>query len=189
LLVLSGTWIYLWQLFGASNQLMAALSLLIVTLWLRSTGRNPAYAKYPMLFMYFTTMIGTLITAYNLYASILSNPAIRGQTINAIGAVAMIIVAMLLFVAAAVIAWDARKAWRSMGPTVPRPVWATRLGYTFIAAGVVSLLLPLVGYRFLLFWVIPVENPLFAVILVMTGVTILIAGSETSRSGSLTPPT
>ena len=35
LLVLSGTWIYLWQLFGASNQLMAALGLLIVSLWLR----------------------------------------------------------------------------------------------------------------------------------------------------------
>ena len=26
LLVLTGTWVYLWQLFGASNQLMAALS-------------------------------------------------------------------------------------------------------------------------------------------------------------------
>src|SRR3990167_5139843 len=31
LLVLTGTWIYLWQLFGAANQLMAALSLLLVT--------------------------------------------------------------------------------------------------------------------------------------------------------------
>src|SRR5207244_1524092 len=40
--VMSGTWIYLWQLFGASNQLMAALSLLIVTLWLKSSGRNPS---------------------------------------------------------------------------------------------------------------------------------------------------
>ena len=27
LLVLTGTWVYLWQLFGAANQLMAALSL------------------------------------------------------------------------------------------------------------------------------------------------------------------
>src|SRR5207245_26093 len=40
LLVASGTWIYLWQLFGASNQLMAALSLLIVSLWLKSVGRR-----------------------------------------------------------------------------------------------------------------------------------------------------
>ena len=85
LLVLSGTWIYLWQLFGASNQLMAALSLLIVTLWLRASGRNPAFAMYPMLFMYVTTMAATLVTAYNLYASILSNPKIASQTINSVG--------------------------------------------------------------------------------------------------------
>src|SRR3990170_2543987 len=36
LLVLTGTWIYLWQLFGGANQLMAALSLLLVTAWLAS---------------------------------------------------------------------------------------------------------------------------------------------------------
>jgi len=124
LLVMSGTWIYLWQLFGASNQLMAALSLLIVTLWLRSSGRNPAFALYPMLFMYITTMAATLVTGYNLYASILSNPEIASQPINSIGAVAMIIVSALLFVASAVIAWDAWHAWRKMAApahgTVPQ---------------------------------------------------------------------
>ena len=114
LLVLSGTWIYLWQLFGASNQLMAALSLLIVTLWLRASGRNPAFAMYPMLFMYVTTMAATLVTAYNLYASILSNPKIASQTINSVGAIAMIIVAILLFVASTLIAYDALKAWKRM---------------------------------------------------------------------------
>ncbi|HYL14394.1 MAG TPA: carbon starvation CstA family protein [Terriglobales bacterium] len=114
LLVLSGTWIYLWQLFGASNQLMAALSLLIVTLWLRSTGRNPAYALYPMIFMYVTTMAATVVTAYNLYASILSNPKIASQPINSIGAVAMILVSVLLFIASTLIAYDAWLAWRKM---------------------------------------------------------------------------
>jgi carbon starvation protein len=114
-LVLSGTWIYLWQMFGASNQLMAALGLLIVTLWLRSTGRNPSYALYPMLFMYITTMAATIVTAYNLYASILSNPKIAAQPINSIGAIGMILVAALLFVAAAVIAYDAWRAWRKLG--------------------------------------------------------------------------
>ena len=114
-LVLSGTWIYLWQVFGASNQLMAALGLLIVTLWLRSTGRNPSYALYPMLFMYITTMAATVVTAYNLYASILSNPKIASQPINSIGAIGMILVSALLFIAAAVIAYDAWRAWRRFG--------------------------------------------------------------------------
>ena len=117
LLVLSGTWIYLWQLFGASNQLMAALSLLIVSLWLKSVGRNPRYAFWPMLFMYITTMAAIVVTGYNLYASILSNPKIASQTINMLGAVGMIIVAVLLFVAALVIAWDAWRAWgKTAGP-------------------------------------------------------------------------
>ncbi len=120
-LVMSGTWIYLWQLFGASNQLMAALSLLIVTLWLKKSGRNPAYAMYPMLFMYITTMAATLVTAYNLYASILSNPNIAKQPINSIGAIAMIVVALLLFIAAAIIAFDALKAWNRM-KEAPKPV-------------------------------------------------------------------
>jgi carbon starvation protein len=119
LLVLSGTWIYLWQLFGASNQLMAALSLLIVTLWLRDSGRNPAFAMYPMLFMYITTMAATLVTAYNLYASIISNPKIAAQTMNSAGAIAMIIVAILLFVASTLIAYDALKAWRRMKEAPP----------------------------------------------------------------------
>ncbi|MBZ5647369.1 MAG: carbon starvation protein A [Acidobacteriia bacterium] len=113
-LVLSGTWIYLWQLFGASNQLMAALSLLIVSIWLKSTGKNPRYAFWPMVFMYITTMAAILVTSYNLYASILSNPKIAAQPINSVGAGLMIVVAMLLFIAAAVIAYDAFHAWQRL---------------------------------------------------------------------------
>jgi len=119
LLVLSGTWIYLWQLFGASNQLMAALSLLIVSLWLKSVGKSPRFALYPMLFMYATTMAAIVVTGYNLYASILSNPKIAAQPINFIGAVAMIIVAALLFVASLLIAYDAARAWGRLKPAAP----------------------------------------------------------------------
>ncbi|HXP46704.1 MAG TPA: hypothetical protein VN810_05470, partial [Terriglobales bacterium] len=50
-----------------------------------------------------------------LYASILSNPKIASQPINSIGAIAMILVAILLFIAAAVIAYDAWRAWRRIG--------------------------------------------------------------------------
>ena len=73
-----------------------------------------------MIFMYVTTMAAILVTGYNLYASILSNPKIAAQPINTIGAVAMLIVAGLLFVAALLIAWDAFKAWQKLG-TKPAP--------------------------------------------------------------------
>jgi carbon starvation protein len=120
-LVLSGTWVYLWQLFGASNQLLAALSLLLVTLWLASTRRNPAYAGIPMLFMYVTTMAASLVTAYNLYATIVTREG--AAAISVIGAWAMIVVALLLVVAAALIAWDAWKAWNRFrsAPTEAAP--------------------------------------------------------------------
>jgi carbon starvation protein len=112
-LVLSGTWVYLWQLFGASNQLLAALSLLLVTVWLRSVGKNPAYAGIPMVFMYVTTMAATVVTAYNLFVTIATKP---GQAaISVVGAWAMIAVSILLLGAAVLIAWDAWQAWNRYG--------------------------------------------------------------------------
>jgi len=107
LLVLTGTWVYLWQLFGAANQLMAALSLLIVTVWLREQKRNPSYALYPMLFMYVTTLAATLITARNLLVTIVP----RGGTAAA-GAWSMIVISVLLFITALIIGWDGYQAYQ-----------------------------------------------------------------------------
>ncbi len=120
-LVLTGTWVYLWQMFGASNQLMAALSLLVVSVWLKSEKRNPSFALYPMLFMYFTTLFATIVTARNLYVTIAANPKMSGLPVA--GAWAMIVVAALLLVAALVIGWDGLKAYQrySAKPTVPVP--------------------------------------------------------------------
>jgi carbon starvation protein len=124
LLVLTGTWVYLWQLFGAANQLMAALSLLVVTVWLKSDKRNPSYALYPMLFMYITTIFATLVTARNLYVTIATNPNLSGLPVG--GAWAMIIVAILLIVAALLIGWDGWQAYQRYGrtPTAAKPAQA-----------------------------------------------------------------
>jgi len=108
ILVISGTYIYLWQLFGAANQLMASLSLLIVTVWLASTRRSTWYAGLPFLFMYATTIAATLVTAYNLWATVFTvNPA----AIAVIGSGLMILVALLLVVAALFIGLDGLRAY------------------------------------------------------------------------------
>jgi carbon starvation protein len=108
-LVLTGTWVYLWQLFGASNQLMAALSLLIVTVWLASARRKAAYAGIPMLFMYITTVAATVVTAVNLYRTIVVREGVAGIALW--GAWVMIVVAALLLIAALFIAYDGWQAW------------------------------------------------------------------------------
>ncbi len=124
-LVLTGTWVYLWQMFGASNQLMAALSLLVVAVWLKSENRNPSYALWPMLFMYVTTLFATVVTARNLYVTIAANPKMSGLPVA--GAWAMIVVAVLLLVASILIGLDGLKAYQRYGakPAAPAPRTAT----------------------------------------------------------------
>jgi carbon starvation protein len=124
-LVLSGTWVYLWQMFGASNQLMAALSLLVVSVWLKSEKRNPTYAVVPMVFMYVTTLAATIVTARNLYVTIAANPKMSALPVA--GAWAMIAVSALLFVAALLIGWDGYKAYlrHAAAPGAPAPRAAT----------------------------------------------------------------
>jgi carbon starvation protein len=118
-LVLTGTWVYLWQMFGASNQLMAALSLLVVAVWLKSEKRNAAFAVVPMVFMYVTTLAATLVTARNLYVTIAANPKMSGLPVW--GAWSMIAVSALLLAAALMIGWDGYRAYLRHGATPPSP--------------------------------------------------------------------
>jgi carbon starvation protein len=122
LLVLSGVWVYLWQLFGSSNQLMASLSLLVVTVWLASTRRSTTFALLPTLFMYITTMAATLVIARNLWETVVvPNMSRAGAGIAVGGAVAMILVSALLFVAAAFIGLDGWRAYQHYRRQEPEP--------------------------------------------------------------------
>ncbi len=49
-------WVVAWPIFGTSNQLLASLTLLAVSVWLMKTGRNAWYAIVPMVFMLVVTI-------------------------------------------------------------------------------------------------------------------------------------
>jgi len=51
----------LWRLFGTTNQLLAGLALLVVTLYLAQRGRNPWFTGVPMVFMLVTTLSAMVI--------------------------------------------------------------------------------------------------------------------------------
>src|SRR5262245_57890155 len=110
LLMMTGTWVYLWQLFGGAKQLMAALSLLLVTVWLASVGKNWLYAGLPAIFMYVTTLASLLLTAYNIYVNVYHPNSAAGRVIPVIGSGLMVVVALLLVAAAVVIGID---GWRA----------------------------------------------------------------------------
>jgi len=46
----------LWPLFGTTNQLVAGVTLLIVSVWLQRRGKSPVYTLVPMLFVAFATV-------------------------------------------------------------------------------------------------------------------------------------
>lgn len=60
LMALSGEASSLWPIFGASNQLMSALTLLVITLWLLSKNVNWLVAFIPMLFMMVMSIWGVI---------------------------------------------------------------------------------------------------------------------------------
>jgi hypothetical protein len=66
-----------------------------------------------MLFMYVTTMAATLVIARNLWETVVvPNMGRAGAGIAVAGAGAMVLVAALLFVAAAFIGWDGWQAFQ-----------------------------------------------------------------------------
>ncbi|MCX6037369.1 MAG: hypothetical protein NTW99_05695 [Chloroflexi bacterium] len=109
----------IWVVFGAANQLMASLALLLVTLWLKSKGKKYQWTLWPFLFMFVTT-IGALL--YKAYESFFLNlPKIADPVANKIASVGQFataqivigVVALVLVVAALLLAWDALKAFRA----------------------------------------------------------------------------
>jgi carbon starvation protein len=46
----------LWPLFGTSNQLLAGISFLLITIWLKRQGRPIIYTLIPMIFLFFMTL-------------------------------------------------------------------------------------------------------------------------------------
>jgi carbon starvation protein len=94
-----GSYLRFWTLFGASNQLLAALTLLSITLWLYRARRRIGFTLVPLLFVLTITLwslgglvIGNLRVGHGLDTSM----------INAITAIALMALAVFLVVTALV---------------------------------------------------------------------------------------
>jgi len=70
LLALTGQWQRIWPVFGASNQLVAALALLVVSCWLISSKRPSKVTLIPALLMLVTTIGAFLIQIYSAFGHV-----------------------------------------------------------------------------------------------------------------------
>ena len=102
------TWLF-WTLFGTSNQLLAALSLLAITVWLRKLGKPIWYTVLPMVLVMAVTVVALVIQARTLA------DAAVGSALWINGLVSVV----LLGLTAALVVFAAR-AWRA--PALPRAV-------------------------------------------------------------------
>jgi len=98
ILIWTGFWQQIWVLFGGANQLMASLALLIITLFLMSTGRNYQWTLWPFLFMFVTTIAALVITV------------LKSFQVITVGKMIAAALGVILIICALILAWDAYQA-------------------------------------------------------------------------------
>jgi len=83
-------WTTIWPIFGAANQLLSALALLAIALWLKNSGKKYKMALYPMIFMFTVTFAALLL----IIKANLNNYVLLGF------AVALLVLAIILLLEA-----------------------------------------------------------------------------------------
>jgi carbon starvation protein len=92
-----GTWFYIWVLFGGSNQLMAGLALMIITLWLLDTKKGWMISGIPGIFMIVTTIAALGYASYqSLSSGFASSPVTVGNIVAGIIGIILIIAALIM---------------------------------------------------------------------------------------------
>lgn len=108
------TWLIVWTIFGSSNQLLAALTLLLLSAWI--SDRAPAggrFIKIPAFFMLVTTVTALALQLRENVRTALSGPGLfSGPGINAFLALALISIALTF-------AFEWWKRIRSIGARQP----------------------------------------------------------------------
>lgn len=110
MLIKTGTWLYIWVLFGGANQLMASFALLLVTLFLVQKAKNYKIAIYPMFFMYATTVSAIFYVAFfKMIPAAFAGKKVFGNLFGAAVSILLIILAIIL----AYDGWKAFKKYKS----------------------------------------------------------------------------
>ena len=96
-LATKGSWLDFWALFGASNQLLAALTLLSITAWLYQARKRIAFTLLPMLFVLVLTLwaLGSLV-----YGNFAASAGFDIKFINGMASLTLIGLAIYLVIVA-----------------------------------------------------------------------------------------
>ena len=95
------SWLKFWTLFGASNQLLAGLTLLTITVWLYQARQRIAFTLLPMIFVLVITLWALVaLVIGNLKVTKIANGVLDIELINAMAAAALVLLALYLAIVA-----------------------------------------------------------------------------------------
>jgi len=97
----SGAYQLFWVLFGTSNQLLAALTLLGLAVWLRRSGRKSFYVMAPMAFVLVVTLWSLVRQVWAaVQRALATGPRLDAPAINGLVSALLIALAVALVVEA-----------------------------------------------------------------------------------------
>ena len=93
-----GAYLSFWTLFGTSNQLLAALSLLGISVWLRRSGRRFAYVLVPAIFISAVTLTALVLVLVKPFTAGAAHTLMEG--VNSVVALILLVLACSLMTVA-----------------------------------------------------------------------------------------
>jgi carbon starvation protein len=99
-----------WPIFGTSNQMLASLTLLVISVWLIRSGKSAIYTIIPMIFMLVTTAVALVLQIKPFvlsFADIITGAGVKpeviisgicGVVLLALGGLSVLMAARLLLV-------------------------------------------------------------------------------------------
>ncbi|WP_295583250.1 carbon starvation protein A [uncultured Oscillibacter sp.] len=98
-ILMTGGYSLIWPLFGAANQLLAALALLACAAWLGNIGKNNKMFYIPMVFMLLATLTSLAITFKTKIASLMAGSAtVAADVLQTIFSGVLFVLAIVLVV-------------------------------------------------------------------------------------------
>jgi len=97
-LALSGHWKAIWPVFGAANQLLAALALITVSLWLFHIGKNIWFTMIPACIMFAVTLTALVILFFENAGKVLRTGQFMPEGVLTITSLLLFILAIVLLV-------------------------------------------------------------------------------------------
>ncbi|MFV0499676.1 MAG: carbon starvation protein A [Bacilli bacterium] len=88
-------WQKVWPIFGSANQLLAALALLVLAVWLKQTGRDNKMIIIPMVFMVLVTMFALVLLVKSNLITMMSNGIESGGMILVVLSTGLFILALI----------------------------------------------------------------------------------------------